>query len=125
LPEHALRAHPSAVAEARRRVRDRLEGVLEPEKLVEAQLLASELVTNAVLHPNMGEEAEIELDFEMTDGSVRVSVADTGRGFDRGKVLPASVDVPGGWGLFLVEALADRWGIDVSPPHRVWFEIDR
>jgi len=54
-----------------------------------------------------------------------VSVADTGRGFDVEKILPTAVDVPGGWGLFLVEALADRWGIDVSLPHRVWFEIDR
>jgi anti-sigma regulatory factor (Ser/Thr protein kinase) len=125
LPQHRLRAHPSAIAEARRRVRDRLEGLLDPERLVEAQLLASELVTNAVLHADMGEEAEIELDFEVAERSVRVSVADTGRGFDLEKIFPGSMDVPGGWGLFLVEALADRWGIDVTPPHRVWFEIDR
>lgn len=125
MPEHALRAHPSAIAEARRRVRKQLEAVLDPERLVEAQLLASELVTNAVLHADMGEQAEIELDFEVADRFVRVSVADTGRGFDVEKILPTAVDVPGGWGLFLVEALADRWGIDVSLPHRVWFEIDR
>jgi serine/threonine-protein kinase RsbW len=125
LPEHSLRAHPSAIAEARRRVRKQLEAVLDPERLVEAQLLASELVTNAVLHADMGEQAEIELDFEVSDRFVRVSVADTGRGFDVEKILPTAVDVPGGWGLFLVEALADRWGIDVSLPHRVWFEIDR
>ena len=125
MPQHALRAHPSAIAEARRRVRKQLEEVLDPERVVEAQLLASELVTNAVLHADMGEEAEIELNFDVADRFVRVSVADTGRGFDPEKILPRSVDVPGGWGLFLVEALADRWGIDVSPPHRVWFEIDR
>jgi hypothetical protein len=30
----------------------------------------------------------------------------------------------GGWGLFLVEKLADRWGVARNSLTRVWFEID-
>ena len=29
-----------------------------------------------------------------------------------------------GWGLVLVEELADRWGVDHDPRTRVWFEMD-
>jgi hypothetical protein len=31
---------------------------------------------------------------------------------------------PGGWGLHLVEALTQRWGVFDGSTH-VWFEIDR
>jgi anti-sigma regulatory factor (Ser/Thr protein kinase) len=125
LPEHALRALPISIAEARQRVRDRLGGVLEPEKLAEAELLTSELVTNAVRHAQVSDEATIEVAFEVGAGSVRVRVVDPGPGFDFEKILRTSPEEPGGWGLFLVEALTDRWGIDPPPPHSVWFEIDR
>jgi hypothetical protein len=27
--------------------------------------------------------------------------------------------------LFLIEKLSNRWGIEGSPSHSVWFEIDR
>jgi anti-sigma regulatory factor (Ser/Thr protein kinase) len=106
-------------------VRDRLEGVLEPEKLAEAELLTSELVTNAVRYAHVSDEPTIEIDFEVEAGTVRVTVIDAGSGFDFMRLLRTSPEEPGGWGLFLVEGLADRWGIDPSPPHSVWFEIDR
>jgi hypothetical protein len=31
---------------------------------------------------------------------------------------------PGGWGLHMVEALTERWGVRDGSTH-VWFEIDR
>jgi len=124
-PEHALRALRTSIAESRQRVRDRLGGVLEPRKLAEAELATSELVTNAVRHAQVGDEATIEIDFEVEAGTVRVTVIDAGPGFDFGKILRTSSEEPGGWGLFLVEALADRWAVDPTPPHSVWFEIDR
>jgi anti-sigma regulatory factor (Ser/Thr protein kinase) len=125
LPQHALRARPTDIADARRRVRDRLGDVLNPGRLADAELLTSELVTNAVLHARVGDDAAIEIDFDVAARTVRVSVIDAGPGFDFRKILHTSLEEPGGWGLFLVEELADRWGIDDSPPHRVWFEIDR
>jgi hypothetical protein len=50
-------------------------------------------------------------------------VHDPGNGFE----LKAPSDDPlraSGWGLVLVEELADRWGIDHDPRTRVWFEMD-
>jgi serine/threonine-protein kinase RsbW len=125
LPEHALRALPTSIAEARERVRVRLGGLLGPERLAEAELLTTELVTNAIRHAQLPDEAEIEIDFEVTPRAVRVRVIDAGGGFDFDKILRTSPAEPGGYGLFLVEALSSRWGIDPSPPHSVWFEIDR
>jgi hypothetical protein len=58
LAEQALRARPDAIGEAREYVRDRIADVLNPPKLYAAELLTSELVTNAVRHANVGEEAE-------------------------------------------------------------------
>ena len=56
--------------------------------------------------------------------SVRVEVADPGQGFE-----PAPRDEamtkPGGWGLYLVDRIADRWGVIRNRMNRVWFEIDR
>jgi hypothetical protein len=35
-----------------------------------------------------------------------------------------SPDAPGGWGLVLVDRIADRWGIIHSPDGTcVWFEL--
>ena len=36
----------------------------------------------------------------------------------------AEATKPGGWGLFLVEKLSDRWGVARNQLTRVWFEID-
>jgi anti-sigma regulatory factor (Ser/Thr protein kinase) len=108
-------------------VRDRLADVLTPPKLYEAELLTSELVTNAVRHAHVGEEAVIRIRIEVEPRTVHVSVVDAGEGFDVSRVVPRSPDdgEGGGWGLFLIEKLADRWGVDSSSPHGVWFEIDR
>ena len=57
--------------------------------------------------------------------SVWTEVTDEGPGFD-----PANTGAPradrSGWGLFLVERLADRWGTKHEPgATKVWFELRR
>jgi anti-sigma regulatory factor (Ser/Thr protein kinase) len=123
--EQALQARPVAVADARRHVRDRLEGHLSPRRLAEAELLTSELVTNAVRHARLRDGDPIGLDIDVDSDTVHVAVVDAGAGFDYSKILEEPGDLRGGWGLFLVDKVSDRWGIDASPPHSVWFEIDR
>ena len=84
------------------------------------RLLVSELVTNAVRHA--GGEV-VRLVVRHADGRLRVEVHDPGRGFE----LREPADDPvraSGWGLVLVDELADRWGVDSTPATRVWFEID-
>jgi anti-sigma regulatory factor (Ser/Thr protein kinase) len=88
------------------------------------QLLVSEVVTNSVRHAGAGKETLLELDVEASPKSVRVELIDSGPGFDP-KVDCRKPDESGGFGLMLVHALADRWGVDGNGVSRVWFEIDR
>jgi anti-sigma regulatory factor (Ser/Thr protein kinase) len=125
VPQQALQARPETVADARRSVRDRLDGLLSSRRLAEAELLTSELVTNALRHARLKEGDPIGLDIDVDTDTVHVAVVDGGKGFDFRKLFEEPRDPRGGWGLFLVDKVSDRWGIDASPPHSVWFEIDR
>lgn len=83
-----------------------------------AALLTSELVTNAVVHGC----ADVDLLVRESRGVVRVEVGDTS---DRMPVpRPASLDALGGRGLFLVDHLADAWGVERRQRGKaVWFEV--
>jgi signal transduction histidine kinase len=81
-------------------------------------LLVSELVTNSVRHSGAAAGDPVEIALQRGDGTIHVDVQDTGTGFDRRDVRP------GPHGLQVVEATADRWGIDSSGPTTVWFELD-
>ena len=83
-----------------------------------AVLLASELVTNAILHGMPTVHVDV---LQVADG-LRIAVT------DEHPRLPAprqaTRDDEHGRGLLLVEHLADRWGVDPSPPGKsVWFEL--
>jgi anti-sigma regulatory factor (Ser/Thr protein kinase) len=87
-------------------------------------LLTCELVNNSVLHGQAGEEDVIEIELRATDDGVRAQVSDPGPGFapsDRDQAL----DEPGGWGLVLVERIAERWGVKRDQRTSVWFELAR
>jgi anti-sigma regulatory factor (Ser/Thr protein kinase) len=123
--QQALQARPAAVADARRYVRDRLDGFLPPSRLSEVELLTSELVMNAVRHARLKDGDPIGLDIDVDIDTIHVAIVDAGVGFAYSKIFEEPGDLRGGWGLFLVDRVSDRWGIDASPPHSVWFEIDR
>jgi anti-sigma regulatory factor (Ser/Thr protein kinase) len=92
---------------------------LPSERLSDAELLLSELVSNAVKY---GGEGDISVIFERDDGRFRTEVVDQGDGFIaplRGRI---DVNTPGGWGLPLVQTLSDRWGAHRGSTH-VWFEF--
>ena len=99
-------------------------GVLDPHTQEAVQLLVSELVTNSVRHGRLGLSQWIDLCVETTPRSVRVSVTDAGVGFDRPEGPPRPGD-PSGWGLYLVDQMADRWGVTHDGRTEVWFEIER
>ena len=115
----SLERTTDAPREARGRVRD-ISHNFAPERVEDAVLLVSELVTNAVKY---GPEAEaIRLIVQTDEQRVRFTVHDLGLG-----PLPEMRDeadpAPGGHGLRLVDALADRWGVERGST-RVWFELD-
>jgi hypothetical protein len=114
-------AHAPAVARAA--VEGLPAGSLEAPVAHTARLLASEIVTNSVIHGGSGEDDWIGFDVALSPGGVRVEVTDHGPGFATVPERPDPND-PGGRGLFLVDALADRWG-SADGGTRVWFEVDR
>jgi len=84
----------------------------------DAKLLASELVTNALVHGR----GTIVLHAHDDENRLRVEVIDEGRGFE-GAVRECDIDSIGGRGLTLVDTLATRWGIHEGRSH-VWFELE-
>ena len=85
-------------------------------------LLVSELVSNSVRHAAAD---SIGIRFEVNPQNVRVEVADPGPGFNPNGAPPTSGQPAGGWGLRLVDEMADRWGTLNDDGFRVWFELDR
>jgi anti-sigma regulatory factor (Ser/Thr protein kinase) len=114
---------PDAIAAARRGL-DGLEGQVEAGRLHDMRLLVSELVTNSVRHGRNGKAEDLLLEVNVSDETIHVCVTDRGPGFE---AEPRALDDdPGsGWGLFLVEQLSDRWGVELNGSTRVWFEIER
>jgi serine/threonine-protein kinase RsbW len=89
--------------------------------LDDAQLLVSELVTNSVRHAQLASDARVRVSVEICDGFVRLEVEDPGD-VAIGAVAPDR-EHGGGFGLFLVEALAQRWGSKHEGTTCVWAEL--
>jgi anti-sigma regulatory factor (Ser/Thr protein kinase) len=85
-------------------------------------LLVSEVVSNAVLHSAGPSDAPIELTAAVAEETIRVTVTDAGEGFTPCERDPRRIE--GGYGLFLVERAASRWGVEEGSPTSVWFELD-
>jgi anti-sigma regulatory factor (Ser/Thr protein kinase) len=111
-----------AAAEARRA----LEGFkdhLPPEKLEDVRLLVSELVTNSVLHAGISPDEAITVTVTVPTGS-RGEVRDRGPGFESPRQPAPKPDLAGGWGLYIVDKVSDRWGVAPTGSKSVWFEIE-
>jgi anti-sigma regulatory factor (Ser/Thr protein kinase) len=117
-----LKPGPQAAGEGRHAL-DRLEAELGESQLGELRLLVTELLTNSVRHA--GTQEWITLDVEIEPDAVRAVVTDRGRGFEPEPSPQPHLDRPGGWGLCLVDRLADRWGVDLANGTAVWFEMAR
>lgn len=86
-----------------------------------ARLLVSELVTNAVLHPQAPADATIRLAASLFRRRIVVTVSDSGTGRAPAPREPAPGE--GGYGLYLLELQARRWGVDRGEGTHVWFEL--
>jgi len=104
-----------SVAVAREAVGD-LAQVLGPRG-EDAKLLVSELVTNALKYGR----GDIQLTISGDTSAVRFVVRDDGGGDGPALRHQPSGEI-GGWGLHLVDRVADRWGVLPRTNH-VWFEL--
>ena len=97
-----------------------LNGELDQDLAADIRLLVSELVTNSLRHTG---SADIALEVWRSDEVVHVDVCDHGAGFEvNGAPQPGDAS---GWGLFMVDRLADRWGVQTNGDTHVWFELSR
>jgi anti-sigma regulatory factor (Ser/Thr protein kinase) len=117
-----LAGGPYAVTAARLALSE-LDSEVDPSIAFDVRLLVSELVTNSVRHADMPPPRMVNLDVSLDKQRIHVEVRDNGSGFEP-RPRRAGQSKAGGWGLYLVERLADRWGVMRNNFTRVWFEID-
>jgi anti-sigma regulatory factor (Ser/Thr protein kinase) len=86
-------------------------------------LLVSEVVSNAVRHSAADANAPVELVATFGKQTVCVMVTDGGAGFTPRPRDPARTH--DGYGLYLLEKVATRWGVESRGDTKVWFELAR
>ena len=116
-----LAPESGSVAEARAKVCDAIVPHLDDGIDQTLKLLVSELVTNAVRHGGAGGPVELHATW---NSEIRVEVQDHGDGFSP-EPRDRAPDESGGFGLYLVKELADRWGVETDGQTTVWFVLER
>jgi serine/threonine-protein kinase RsbW len=98
-------------------------GCVPEARAADCSLMATELVTNAVIHGR----GEITLTVgRQESGSVRIEVRDAGTRDRRETPHPSRVDPDGetGRGFRIVDALAEDWGVEADDAATcAWFEV--
>jgi hypothetical protein len=126
LGRHKLRIDPSC---SMRAITDEVEALLdglEEQPRSGGALLASELIAQVVARdPEFHGEA-VGLTIELRNDAVRMEATgpatpSAGGGWDPGSPADPLAD----WGRFILDRLADRWGVGVDPQRSIWAEIER
>jgi anti-sigma regulatory factor (Ser/Thr protein kinase) len=118
-PRIVLQRQSSETERVRREIAEACRG-LGRDTMATAQLLATELFTNA-LHHGAG---DITLMVTRVPGELRVDVAD--RNPDHPRVRTVTLNDVRGRGMMILEALAARWGVDAQDEGQgktVWFVL--
>ncbi|MFI8347305.1 ATP-binding protein [Streptomyces sp. NPDC085596] len=119
LRRELTRADLAAVPEARRELRALLRHWDRPDRSGIAELLTSELVTNALVHT----DDDAVLTAVVSPRGLRVEVRDFVARGPRMRAADPDEDT-NGRGLVLVQSLADAWGVRAHEVGKsVWFEL--
>ncbi|MEU3352411.1 ATP-binding protein [Streptomyces sp. NPDC037389] len=114
----------TSVAEARQRVLARLrEWGIDEVACEDAQLVVSELVTNAVRHTD---SEKVSCQLRVSGVAVRIEVADQGDAPTEPRARRSGTDEESGRGLLLVGALSREWGVrpdDSGHGRVVWADL--
>jgi two-component sensor histidine kinase len=109
-----------APAQARQMVRDVVTALVPPDVAHTAELLVSELVTNAITHGS----GLVRLAIDCSEGGLSVTVSDDDPRAPQ--VQPERLMSCGGRGLRMMDSLASAWGVtphDGGPGKDVWFQL--
>jgi anti-sigma regulatory factor (Ser/Thr protein kinase) len=119
LASKELGSSPDAVPESRTFVSTALRRWGLEELVMDAELLTSELVTNALVHAR----TEVQVAVAVADGVAEIGVTDGAPGVPEQRI--SSYPSEGGRGLRLVDAVAQEWGVaNVGSGKQVWFRLD-
>lgn len=119
--ELSLAPAPAAATRARTEVTLRLAALLGSRLLEDVRLLVTELITNALRHGELNPGDRVSVKASVDEGAVRIEVSDPGRDGEVAAREPGPRG--GGYGLYLVDQLAQRWGVDHSHGTTVWCEL--
>jgi two-component sensor histidine kinase len=108
----------SAPTEARRFACETASSCADDRTVADLGLLVSELVTNSVMHGGGASWVRVEV---VLGEHIRAEVIDSGDGF---MFRPRhAIEPRGGFGLYLVQRIAESWGMSVGAATRVWFSL--
>ena len=108
---------------ARSLVTEALAPIAAPSTVANAALLTGELVTNVMMHTT-DERTVVSLLFDPAERHVRIGVTDFSPTRIPTIVSDRPPEVPGGFGLMLVDGLADAWGSVLDDESKtVWFRL--
>ena len=112
---------PAAATAARSVVIHALTGRVDGGVLADAELVVSELVTNSVEHAGLSADDSVRIGAAISDGVLRLEVDNPGAA---GTIAARDPDSErDGFGLRIVEALADAWGVTRQGHTRVWAQL--
>ena len=101
----------ASVAHVRRALVEDLEGRDVPAEVVdEAEIVVSELVSNAIRHARPLADGNLRVHWKVKAGVVEVEVSDGG-GESTPRPAPRTVWAASGRGLRIVRSLAHEWGV--------------
>jgi anti-sigma regulatory factor (Ser/Thr protein kinase) len=112
------------------RIRRALKGMGLPDQATwESTLLTTELVTNSIRHAGLEAGDYIDVAATWSGTVLRVIVRDSrSSGGPPSAIVAGSIrPSPGsqsGWGLYLVDRLATRWGTNLEGSAGFWFELE-
>src|SRR5438067_2060570 len=77
------------------------------DDVADSSLIIGEICANVVRHAHTNPHTRYSVEVDYYADHIQITVTDQGKGFDRSAIPPPSLDRTGGWGLWLVDNLAD------------------
>jgi anti-sigma regulatory factor (Ser/Thr protein kinase) len=125
-PSISIQLHggTGAPLSARKLVLSQLSGRLTETGAADLALVLSELVTNSVLHANVGCDQTLTVECTALPDRLRITVTDPGSRLQP-HLRPPDRDATGGYGLKIVDLLSCAWGVvrNAAGTTSVWCDL--
>jgi anti-sigma regulatory factor (Ser/Thr protein kinase) len=108
---------------ARRVIEEALDSAVPTEVLDDLRLLATELLSNAVVHDCIEPRATLKVRAERRQDSIVMEITNPSGADTTPTTETAQVEDIHGRGLHLVDQIARDWGFESNGEMTVWFEL--